>query len=75
MLRTQQVTAGRHAREGTEASAVDSVAERGAGPRMSLGDELRSVFDPDEEGKATVVRTVTYRTERVSRAGSNDGRC
>lgn len=38
---------------------------------MSLGDELRSVFDAEdsdgekEKGK-TVVRTVTYRTERVS---------
>ena len=75
VLRTQQVTTGRHGREGTDASAVDSVAERGAGQRMSLGDELRSVSDADEERKGTVVRTVTYRTERVSRAGSHDGRC
>lgn len=73
ILRTQQVTGGRHAREATDASGVDSVVSRaGTGQRMSLGDELRSVFDAEDsdgekEGKGkTVVRTVTYRTERVS---------
>jgi hypothetical protein len=50
------------------------MAARESGGRMSLGDELRSHFAEDGEeseeeksGKSrTVVRTVTYRTERVS---------
>lgn len=61
-------------REETDASAPASMAARESGGRMSLGDELRSHFAEDGEeseeengGKSrTVVRAVTYRTERVS---------
>lgn len=50
------------------------MAARESAGRMSLGDELRSHFAEDGEeseeeksGKSrTVVRTVTYRTERAS---------
>lgn len=77
ILRTQQNA--RHTRGETDASAPGSLAVRESGGRMSLGDELRSHFaedgeDSEEEkgGKErTVVRTVTYRTERV---GSSVGR-
>lgn len=76
ILRTQQSTGARHGREPTDASAgTGSVTLRDGTARMSLSDELRSHFaeageDSDEEttggGKRqTVVRTVTYRTERV----------
>lgn len=75
ILRTQQSAGSRHGRGETDASAPGSLAVRESGGRMSLGDELRSHFaedgeDSEEEGKdgkgRTVVRTVTYRTERVS---------